>query len=160
MRITGFIAVHRGGTLTKEKHRLLMKWARICAEHVLPLLGSNIDRRLVYALKTASEWEAGKTPTGAAMKASLGAHAAARTYTDSAKTAVARAIGQAVATAHMAEHSLGSALYALKAVALSGGSVKKEGKWQCGQIPAGLKILVKRALSEKGKHFRLPKNPL
>ncbi len=48
-----FIAEHRGGPLTKENHRELMKWAIICAEHVLYLLNNEIDEKLIYALHVA-----------------------------------------------------------------------------------------------------------
>ena len=44
--------------------------------------------------------------------------------------AVARSIGQAVATAHMADHSLGAAIYALKAVKFADKSIDAERKWQ------------------------------
>ncbi len=43
---------------------------------------------------------------------------------------ISRAIGQAVSTAHMADHSLGASLYALKAVSQSGKSVQEEIGWQ------------------------------
>jgi len=58
--------------------------------------------------------EMGNIPVGGAMKDSLGAHAVARESINPISIAVARSIGQAVATAHMADHSLGAALYALK----------------------------------------------
>ncbi len=48
------------------------------------------------------------------MKASLAAHAAARDATDPLAAWAARAAGQAVATAHAADHSLGALYYALK----------------------------------------------
>jgi len=48
--------------------------------------------------------------------------------------AVARSTGHAVATAHMADHSLGGPLYALKAVKHAGGSVAKEREWQIEQL--------------------------
>src|SRR5690606_17973680 len=100
----------------RDNHRALMRWARICAERVLPLLDGNVDGRLLHALHIAEEWEKGNATTGAAMKASLGAHAAAREAPGPVATAVARAVGQAVATAHMADHSLGASLYARKAL--------------------------------------------
>jgi hypothetical protein len=42
--------------------------------------------------------------------------------------AVARSVGHAVATAHIADHSLGAAWYALKAVKSAGKSIGEEGK--------------------------------
>jgi hypothetical protein len=131
-----FIAEHRGGPLTKENHRKLIRWARDCSEHVLPFLKGDIDPRLSLALSVAKEWENGRIATGAAMKASLGAHAAARAAKDPVSKAVARSIGQTVATAHMADHSLGGAFYALKAVRLANGDLKMERTWQVQQLSA------------------------
>lgn len=157
MRDRRWVAEHRGGPLKKAQHREFMHWAIACAEHVLPLLSGNIDDRLIKALAIAKDWAAGKTTTGAAMKASLAAHAAAREYTDPVAIAVARAVGQAVATAHMADHSLGPALYGLKAVKLAGGSVAAERKWQNEHLPenlpAEIKELVLTTRAEKEKHF-------
>jgi len=73
---------------------------------VLPLFGKKIDERLLHALFIANEWAKGKATVGDAMKASVEAHAAAREATDPVSTAIARAVGHAVATAHMADHSL------------------------------------------------------
>lgn len=158
MRNQRFVAVHRGGSLTKDNHRALMRWARQCAEHVLPLWGGNVDGRLLHALHIAEEWEQGNVPTGAAMKASLGAHAAAREASNPVATAVARAVGQAVATAHMADHSLGGALYALKALKQAGRSTDDERAWQVQQLqelPPDIVELVLTTLAEKEKSFRL-----
>jgi hypothetical protein len=136
MRDQRFVAVHRGGTLSLEHHRQLMRWSRVCAAHVLPLLEEPVDQRLLYALEVAEAWEHGKAATAEAMKASLGAHAAAREHTHPVSIAVARAVGQAVATAHMADHSLGGALYALKAIKHAGQSIAEEKTWQQQQLQA------------------------
>jgi hypothetical protein len=130
MRDKRFVAEHRGGLLTKDNHRKLIKWARECSEHVLPLIDDNVDKRLVHALIIAKEWENGNVKTGKAMKASVAAHAGARDYTDTISISVARSVGHAVATSHMADHSLGAALYALKAVKLAGKSIDEEREWQ------------------------------
>jgi hypothetical protein len=142
MRDQRFVAEHRGGLLPKEQHRQLMKWAIECSNHVLPLFGKPVDERLLYALKVGEEWRQGKVPVGQAQKASLGAHAVAREQTNPVAVAVARSVGQAVATAHMADHSLGGALYALKAVAAAGGSMDAERKWQDEQLPDDVRELV------------------
>lgn len=60
MRDQGFVAVHRGGSLTLEHHRLLIHWARKCVLHVLPLLEYAVDERLTFALETAEAWAQGK----------------------------------------------------------------------------------------------------
>lgn len=79
----------------------------------------------------------------------MASHAAAREATDPSAIAVARAAGHAAATAHFAEHSLGAALYALKAVEATGGSVGKERTWQIEQLPAEVRNLVESALNSE-----------
>ncbi len=151
MRDNRFIAKHRGGLLTKKHHQQLMIWACACIEHVLPLLGGTIDERLTNAILIAKEWAEGNTTVGDAMKASVGAHAVARELTNATSIAVARAVGQAVATAHMADHSLGAAIYALKAIKNAGKSVETERKWQNEQLPSEIKEIVLNARTIKEK---------
>jgi hypothetical protein len=155
MRDNRFIAEHRRGSLKIEQHRQLMIWACACAEHVIPLLCETPDQRLLKALYVAREWIKGNASVKEAMKASLDAHAAARESSGSVPIAVARAIGQAVATAHMADHSIGSALYALRAVNNADGSKDQERKWQNDQLPAEIWELVISARTKKEKHFRI-----
>lgn len=147
MRDHRFVAAHRGGSLSKEQQRQLSTWAADCAEHVLPLAGDfSTDARLNHALEVARAWVRGEVPVGAAQKASLGAHAAARAAPTPAATAVARAVGQAVATAHMADHSLGAALYALKAATAAGQFSQLERRWQLERLPVEIRELVVSAL--------------
>jgi hypothetical protein len=130
MRDTRFVAEHRGGPLTKEQHVQLIQWAVDCAEHVLPLSGDTTDERLKHALRVAEDWRSGNTSVGDARKASVAAHVVARESSDPVAIAVARSVGHAVATAHMADHALGAAWYALKAVKNAGKSVDAERRWQ------------------------------
>ncbi len=158
MRDKRFAAVHRGGTLTKDNHHKLIKWCRMCSEHVLSLIDKNIDERLIRALNAAKEWEKDKAATGEAMKASVGAHAAARESSNPISKAVARSVGHAAATAHMADHSMGAALYALKAVKIAGKSIEAERKWQYKQLqklPPEIAELVLTAMNMKEKGFKL-----
>ena len=155
MRDKRFIAEHRGGLLKKEQHIQLIKWACGCVIHVFPLLKDKPDERLIHALFIAGEWAKGKVKTGDAMKCSLQAHAVARKSSDPLTIAVARAVGQAVATAHMADHSLGAALYALKAVKYGGKSTNEERRWQNENLLAEIKSLVLTGRAEKEKHFKL-----
>ncbi|MFA4885466.1 MAG: putative immunity protein [Desulfotomaculaceae bacterium] len=158
MRDKRFVAVHRGGLLTKDNHRKLIRWARECSEHVLSLIDGNIDTRLVYALHVAKEWENGNVPVGEAMKASVGAHAAARESSNPVSIAVARSIGHAVATAHMADHSLGGALYALKALKHAGKSIDEERVWQnkqLQQLPSEIVELVLTTMMKKEKGLKI-----
>jgi hypothetical protein len=155
MRDKRFIGEHRGGHLKMEQHRQLINWACICAEHVLQLSGQKIDERLTYALFVARNWEQGKASVGEAMKASQAAHAVARESSNPVTIAVARAVGHAVATAHMADHSLGPAIYALKAVKNAGKSVDHERKWQNEQLSNGIKDLVLTTRSNKEKSLKI-----
>jgi hypothetical protein len=155
MRDKRFVAVHRGGELSKEHHRMLIRWARQCTGHVISLLEETIDDRTPHALVIAEEWEKGRATTGDAMKASVDAHAAARASSDPVTVAVARSAGQAVATAHMADHSLGAALYALKAVKHAGKKVDAEKIWQSNHLPNEIADLVRAAMLEKEKSFKM-----
>ena len=155
MRDNRFVAVHRGGPLKKEQHYQLIKWACECVEHVLHLFGEKIDERLINALNVAKEWKQGNASVGDARKASLGAIAVANESSNPTAIAVARSVGHAVATAHMADHSLGAALYALKAVKNAGKSVDAERKWQNKQLPSEIKELVLTAMSKKEKGLKI-----
>jgi len=146
MRDKRFIAEHRGGPLSKDQHYQLMMWACACAEHVLPVFGEIIDERLSSALAVAKAWTQGEASVGDARKAAIAAHAVARESSNPAACAVARAVGHAVATAHMADHSLGSAWYALKAVKTAGRSINAEKKWQVEHLPPEIKELVISAM--------------
>jgi hypothetical protein len=149
MRDRRFIAEHRGGPLKKEQHYQLITWACDCAEHVLPLFGETVDDRLKNALLIGRKWASGNASTGEAMKGSLSAHAVARESSDPTAIVVARSAGQAVATAHMADHSLGAAWYALKAVKHAGISVDAERKWQDEHLPPEIKDLVLTARNSR-----------
>jgi hypothetical protein len=61
--------------------------------------------------------------------------------------ALARAVGHAVATAHMADHSLRAADYALKAIKAAGKSIEEESKWQDEHLPLEVMELVLSARS-------------
>ena len=135
MRDHRFIAEHRGGPLKKEHQRQLMEWACHCSQHVLPLYDEVTDERLIVALEVAKAWQEGKATVGQAMKASVNAHAAAREASSPVAVAVARSVGQVVATAHMADHSMGAAWYALKAVKSAGKSAEEEREWQNRKMP-------------------------
>ena len=79
------------------------------------------------------------------MQASRAAHAAAREATHPVAAAVARAVGQAVATAHMADHALGAAWYALKATLQAGKPEAAERQWQQEQLPPALREWIAEA---------------
>ncbi|MFN8241385.1 MAG: hypothetical protein U0X39_11645 [Bacteroidales bacterium] len=149
-----FIRTKRGGELSDREHRLLMIWACKCSEHVFTLAGNNPDPRLLKALETGVAWASGSATTGDAMKASVKIHSAARACANPVEIALYRSAGHAVATAHMADHSIGAALYALKAIYLSGASIDEEKNWQFKQIPDAIHGMVEDLFAEKVKHFK------
>ena len=142
MRDKRFVAEHRGGPLQKQRHFQLITWACDCSENVLHLFGNRIDERLLNALKVAKDWRNGNASVGDARKASVDAIHVANESTNPTATAVARSVGHAVATAHMADHCLGAAWYALKAVKNAGGSVDRERKWQDNRLLPGINTLI------------------
>lgn len=158
MRDKLLIAEHRGGLLSKEDHQKLVKWGRKCSEHVLTLIDGTIDQRILNAIDIARKWEDGNVKTGEAMKASVSAHKCAREASNSVVIAVARSVGHAVATAHMADHSIGAALYALKAVKAAGNSIEEERKWQKEELlhlPSRIVEPIQQTMKVKEKSFKI-----
>ena len=154
-----FVAVHRGGLLDLSRHRLLAAWAADCAEHVLPLFTTKHpgDDRPRRAIETARAWSRGEATVGEARQAAFAAHAAARSASDPEAREVARAAGHAVATAHMADHELGAAGYAIKAVRLASpeseamAAGERECRWQREQLPDAIRELVLSDMERRNK---------
>jgi hypothetical protein len=100
--------------------KTLAIWATDCAERVMPYFEESFpeDPRPRDALVTLRAWiSTGIFSMPVIRGASLGSHAAAREAGDDTPArSAARAAGQAVATAHVPRHSLGSAIYAQQAV--------------------------------------------
>jgi truncated hemoglobin YjbI len=158
MRDRRFVAEHRGGPLAHDSHVLLARWAADCAERVLHLfVRCSDDPRPQQALDIARAWAGGEVKTGKAMKASLAAHAAARQVNEKAAIAAARAAGQAVATAHAADHSMGALLYALKALEASGRSSGPELRLQLAKLPNHLREPVASGVSLRLKKLGIGK---
>lgn len=155
MRDKRFVAEHRGGPLKIEQHRQLMMWAYGCVEHVLQFYGLEPEERILKVLHVGKKWVGGTASVGDARKASVDMLALARELTDSVQIALVRATGHAVATAHMADHSMGAALYALKAVNCAGKSMDAEREWQVGQLPLEVKDFVLEVMSLKAKSFKM-----
>ncbi len=145
-----FVAIHQGGLLEPGQHRLLAAWAADCAEHVLSLFLSRYpeDDRPKHAIETARAWARGEATVGEAREAAYAAHAAARELSDPVAREVARAAGHAVATAHMADHELGAAAYAIRAIRLELKDTdpqlagERECEWQREQLPDSIRELV------------------
>lgn len=150
MRDRRFVAVHRGGPLDRTKHRLLARWAADCAEHLLWIFAEHSsDDRPQRAVEMGRAWARGEVPVGSAQKAAVAAHAAARAVKNKAACAAARAAGHAVATAHMAEHSIGVVIYGKKAIEATGESFDVEREWQLKRLPKNLRELVVSALERR-----------
>lgn len=157
MRDRRYIAVHRGGPLLLEHHRLLALWSAQCVEHVLPLFTELCpdDQHVQQAILIARAWARGEVPVGAAQAASVAAHAAAREAPEGPARFVARAAGQAVATAHMADHSPGGAVYALKAIKAATArpqqqaAMQQEFQWQTEQLPPEIRELMLSTIATK-----------
>jgi hypothetical protein len=143
------VTVRRGGTLQDADHRLLAMWAADCAGHVLHHFeqarpGDDRPRR---AIELGRAWARGEITMTQARTAAFAAHAAAREAVGAAKEA-ARAAGHAVAVAHMADHELGAAAYAIRAAraAAREGEGLEAGRlechWQRNQLPGEIRELV------------------
>ncbi len=104
----------------RTDHKVLANWAIDCVERVLPYFEAQFpdDPRPRNAIKTLRDWiDTGVFSMKVIRKASLDSHASAREVgKDNAARSAARAAGQAVATAHVPTHSIGSAIYALQAI--------------------------------------------
>lgn len=117
--------------------KVLALWALDCAERVLPLFEEKYphDKRPRKALETLKDWmDTGVFKMSVIRKASLDAHAAAKDAKEDYTKYAAHAAGQAVATAHVPTHALGSSVYAIRAVAAYSGNVDegliRERNWQ------------------------------
>lgn len=150
----------------KNDHKLLALWAAECAERVMPFFEEKYpeDHHPGKAIETLREWiKTGEFKMSVIRGASLASHAAAREVNKEEKAAcfAARAAGQAVATAHVPTHALGSALYPLKAIAYlnpedAKAAVTKERSWQLRKVPKNLRQWVESGLIQK--QSILPKN--
>ena len=143
------VTVRRGGTLEDTDHRLLAIWAATCAAHVLHFFEqtSPADTRPREAIEQAHAWARGEITMTQARTAAFAAHAAAREVSGAAKE-TARAAGHAVAVAHMADHELGAAAYAIRAARAAADpdgrdeAGRAECRWQRAQLPVEIRELV------------------
>ena len=148
-RDSRFVTIRRGGTLNDSQHRLLAAWAADCAEHVLNYFYSQHpdDDRPRHAIEQAYAWSRGEISMTQAREAAYAAHDAAKAAAGAAHDA-ARAAGHAVATAHMADHELGAAAYAIRAVRAAspidkrGEAGQSECQWQRDRLPDSIRDLV------------------
>lgn len=141
------VTIRRGGTLTDADHHLLAVWAADCAEHVLHLFEREVpdDPRPRDAVEAARAWARGELGMMRARACGGHAMAAARPLRGPARFA-AYAAGQAACVGHVAEHDLGAAAYAIRAVQATAPDDPEVGRaerdWQRGQLPAQVRDLV------------------
>ncbi|WP_223623810.1 putative immunity protein [Microbacterium sp. EST19A] len=127
-------------------HHAIAEWAVACADRSLPVFeelrpGDDRPRAAIAALRA---WMRGEIPMTECRTAAFAAHAAARDAADApAAVAAARAAGQAVAVAHMFDHSPHAATYAAKAVGLHRGDAARaaERQWQWEQLAPELRAI-------------------
>lgn len=127
-------------TLSETDRRTIARWAVACAGRVLPLVDADAEARaeIADALARAREYSRGRSTSAEEIKRRLVAVKAAKSATNPAGAAAARAVGQAAAVAHMGAHALGAAAYSVKAVALAHPgdpqAVESEIEWQLEQL--------------------------
>lgn len=142
------VTVRRGGTLTDEDHHRLALWAAACAEHVLPLFEAARpdDPRPREAVAAARAWVRGELPMMRTRAAGGHAMGAARDLRGAPRFAAYA--GQAAVVAHVAEHDLGAAAYAIKAAVAAAPAERAddvrraECRWQRDGLPVEVRDLV------------------
>ena len=122
-------------TLPEPLRRELIAWTSACVTRLLPIFEAERpgDTRLREALGGARLFSLGGLSVGPMRKLAFACHAAARDADSPEATAVARAVGQAVAVAHMGAHSREIARYTSKA--LTGAELTREVTWQRQHVP-------------------------
>lgn len=124
----------------RTDHKILGVWAADCTERVLPYFEKKYpkDKRPRAAIEDLRKWiVTGIFKMTDIRRVALASHAAAREVAeDDVAQSVARAAGQALATAHVKTHSAVAAIYAATAVrdandlANAVEAVNKERQWQ------------------------------
>ena len=158
-RDSRFVRIQRGGTLEDETHQSLALWAAACAERVLPIFEYDMpdDTRLRDAINATRAWALGSITMMQAREFAYDAHSAARDAKGAAREA-ARAAGHAVATAHMADHELGSAFYALRAIVAAyphdSEKVVIEREWQREALTPDIRELVLDDMRLRASKFK------
>ena len=136
------ITIRRGGSLTDANHHLLALWAATCAEHVLHFFEEACpeDHRPRNAIEQVRSWVRGDVSMMQSRAAGGHAMGAARPLRGPAREA-AYAAGQAAVVAHVADHGLGAAAYAIRAVRAAAPkndrleAGRQECEWQRQQLP-------------------------
>lgn len=154
-----FVRIQRGGTLDDKTHQSLALWAAACAERVLPLFEQDKpdDTRPREAIGAARAWAQGDITMMQAREFAYAAHDAAREVKGAAHEA-AHAAGHAVATAHMADHELGGAFYALRAIMAAHPDnpekTTEEREWQREALTPDIRELVLDDMHKRASKFK------
>ena len=143
------ITMRRGGTLSDADHQRMALWAAECAEHVLRFFEDQRpdDERPRLAIESVRAWVRGDLKMMGSRAAGGHAMAAARDLRGAPRHA-AYAAGQAACVPHVAEHDLGAAAYAIKAVRAAAPAGKetefgwRECRWQRERLPDAIRALV------------------
>lgn len=143
------ITIRRGGSLTDEHHHLIALWAATCAAHVLHFFEEAVpdDDRPRNAIERVEAWVRGEVSMIQSRSAGGHAMGAARALKGPARHA-AYAAGQAAAVAHVADHGLGAAAYAIKAARAAAPederleAGRQECEWQREQLPDEIREFV------------------
>lgn len=121
----------------KTNHKTLGIWAADCVERVLPYFEEKYpeEKRPRKAIEALRTWvQTGVFKMADVRKIALASHAAAREVeADNVARSVARATGQALATAHVPTHSIAATTYAVTAIrdiTNNEIAVNKERQWQ------------------------------
>lgn len=109
------------GVVDRVQHLMLATWALDCAEHVL-VIHRHVPRLevLFNCLAIGRAWVRGEVGVPAARLAAFECHRFARSEEDASIVNLARSVGHAVATAHVAGHAKHAARYAIKTIERSG----------------------------------------
>lgn len=110
--------------ICRHNHRTLVLWALEYAQELTCRFEERYaqETRPRAALEAARAWSRGAIKMPQAQQAILAAHrAAAELEDDRVYCALAHAVGQAVSTVHVETHAIGGPMYALTALALTGG---------------------------------------
>ena len=131
----------------------LCRYAMLLADHVLEL-ADHPDRKndvIKEGLLMNEQWQKGLVRVHEVRQASFKIHQLAKTCEDVAIRSVLRAVGHAVATAHMKEHAMVASDYAIKVIDLLHpddlDAVRNERLWQLDT----LKEIRKQKESDRSK---------
>lgn len=143
------VTIRRGGSLSDDHHKQMALWAALCAEHVLWVFekSSKDDNRPKEAIAKTRAWANGEIRTTESKVAAYYANESGRSVPKPAKYA-AYSAGQAAVVAHVPEHGLGAAAFAILSIMEESGienrveKAREEWSWQKSKLPIEIRDLV------------------